>query len=148
MGRCYLGNAEEALGQPPTASFEQARVVARTIASPVRFDALAGLARAALMRGDSALAGQHVGELQAHLAAGGTLEGTHEPRRIELTCYLVLAGAGDPGAAAMLQRTHDALEAAAASITDTALRHSFLDNIPEHREVIAAWAARPANLRH
>jgi hypothetical protein len=31
-----------------------------------------------------------------------------------------------------------------AAITDPALRESFLNNIPEHREILAAWGAGPA----
>jgi class 3 adenylate cyclase/tetratricopeptide (TPR) repeat protein len=144
LGRCHVGNAEESLDRHAAAAFEQARVVAAAIDSPVRLDAVAGLARAALARGDTVAALQHAQEIVAHLAGGGSLEGTHEPRRIELTCHRVLAAAGDPGADALLEAAHRALQAAAASITDNGLRQGFLDNTPEHREIIAAWAARPA----
>ena len=34
--------------------------------------------------------------LLAHLAGGGTLDGTEQPRLIELLAYRVLAEAGDP----------------------------------------------------
>jgi hypothetical protein len=66
----------------------------------------------------------------------------------------VLASAGDPGdprAAEWLARAHDALQVQAATISDAALRQSFLDHIPTHREIVAAWnsghASRPGDRR-
>lgn len=61
-------------------------------------------------------------------------------RDIELTCHLVLAAAGDARAAGWLQVAHSKLQGEAATIADAALRRSFLTNIPEHREIEAAWA--------
>jgi len=138
-----LGNAELALGRhaAATAAFERSRVVARTIDSEEQYDAAAGLARVALAQGGVAAALVHVESLLTHLAGGGTLAGTYSPLLIQLSCHHVLVRAGDPRAAELLDTAHSELQSRAAAITDATLRHSFLDNIPEHREIIAAWAA-------
>ena len=59
-----------------------------------------------------------------------------------LSCYQVLARAGDPRAAETLASIHGALRAKADMIANPALRHSFLNNISEHRDILAAWAAQ------
>ena len=76
-----------------------------------------------------------------HLANGGTLEGGESPRLVELTCYLVLERSGDARAAEWLERAHTHLMAKAATVPDGALRQGFLNNITEHREIIATWVA-------
>ncbi len=98
----------------------------------------------ALARG-TAIVQAHGGKVLQY-AGVDTLEGMNEPRLIEMTCYRVLAGtggAGDPRAAEWLTRAHLAVQAQAATIADAALRRGFLHHIPHHREIIAAWAARP-----
>jgi len=40
----------------------------------------------------------------------------------------------------VLASAHADLQAVAATITDLTLRQSYLDNIPEHREIEVAWA--------
>ena len=54
---------------------------------------------------------------------------------------LVLARAGDSRAPELLVRVYDELQARAATITDAALRRSFLENVPLHREIVSAWTA-------
>jgi class 3 adenylate cyclase/tetratricopeptide (TPR) repeat protein len=138
-----IGNAEIELGRhsPATETFEQARARARQIGDPVQHDATAGLMRLALARGDTATALHLLDELLAHLAAGGTLLGTQSARRIELTCHEVLKIAHDMRAGEWLARAHENLQASAAMIPDEVLRHGFLTNIPEHREIVTSWAA-------
>jgi tetratricopeptide (TPR) repeat protein len=140
-GLFYLGDAEMALGrhEAARAAFERARAVAMAIGVGNHYDAEAGLARAALAQGDMAGAMQAVDGLLGHLASGGTLAGTSWPVLIRLSCYHVLARAGDPRAAEVLASAHAELQARAAAITDTALRHGFLNNVPEHREIVAAY---------
>ena len=106
----------------------------------------------ALAEGDAAAALATLQPLLDHMAAGGTLDGTQDPHLIELTCHQALARAGDPAAADWLARAHTALMAQADAITresrressqhgaGPALRHGFLNNIPYHREIVAAWA--------
>ena len=53
----------------------------------------------------------------------------------------MLARAADPRAGELLASAHAELQARAATITDAALRESFLSNVPQHREIVAAWAA-------
>ena len=144
----WLGEVELALGRHAAASeaFMQARERALEIGSPWHHDASAGLARVAFGQGDAAAALREVERLLSQLADSGTLEGMNEPRLIEMTCYRVLAGTsgeGDPRAAEWLKRAHEAVQAQAATIADAALRRGFLHHIPHHREIIAAWAARP-----
>ena len=78
----------------------------------------------------------------AHLAAGGMLDGTEQPRLIQLIVHRVLAQAGDPRASEVLANAHAALQTVAATITDPTLRQSYLDNTPEHRGIEAAWVAQ------
>jgi class 3 adenylate cyclase len=138
-----LGQAELALGRYAAArqAFEQMRRRALEIESPWQHDAAAGLAQVALAQGDGATALREVEAVLAHLAGGGTLDGTVKPRLIELTCYQVLAQAHDLRATEWLTRANDALQAQAATIPDPALRQGFLQNIPYHREIVAASAA-------
>ena len=161
-----LGDAELALGRSAAArqACAQARECALEIASPAQHDASAGLARVALAERGAARASTAApaapvavaaeGALHAlqplldHLAAGGTLDGTEDPRLIELTVHQALARAGDPRAAEWLTRAHTALMAQAEAITrhspDATLRQGFLHNIPHHREIVAAWARHVA----
>jgi class 3 adenylate cyclase len=144
---CYvlltLGDAERALEHHAAAqaAFERSHAVALAIDHLYKYDAAAGLARAALARGDAAGALQRLQALLAHLAVGGSLVGTASSALILLTCYQVLARAGDPRAAELLANAHAELQARTGTITDATLRHSFLNHIPEHREIVAEWDA-------
>ncbi len=144
---CWLGNAELALGRHESArlAFERSQSVALVIEHPQRQDAAAGLARVALARGDVAGALVHLEGLLADLASGGTLEGAEAPRLIQLTCHRVLARAGDPRAAELLATAYRELQAKAATIADIALREHFLNEIPENREIVAAWKSSQAS---
>ena len=44
----------------------------------------------------------------------------------------------------MLDTAHAMLQKQADALADAALRESFLNNVPEHREIATAWAARQA----
>ena len=59
---------------------------------------------------------------------------------IYLTCYHVLRGTGDPRAATILETAYTMLRERAARISDEANRRSYLENVPYHREIVAAWA--------
>jgi hypothetical protein len=83
--------------------------------------------------------------LLAHLSGGGTLDGAESPRLIRQSCHQALQQAGDSRAAEVLAAAHAELQALADAITDATLRHSFLNNIPEHRAIMAAWAANGAS---
>jgi len=141
---CCLGNAEFALGRyaAAAAAFDSARAVALALSDQATAcEAAAGLARVALAQGDVAVALQHVETVLAHLAGGGSLDAT-ESSLIRLTCYQVLQHVGDARAAEVLADAHAQIQARAANITDTTLRNSFLNNIPSHRAIVSAWAAR------
>ena len=140
-----LGNAELALGRQAAArqAYAKARARALEIQSPLQHIASAGLARVALADGDTAAALTALQPLLDRAEASGSLEFTEAPRWIELTGYQVLARAGDPRAGAWLARAHAALMEQAAAVHDAALRQRFLQNVPHHREIVAAWARRP-----
>jgi hypothetical protein len=64
-----------------------------------------------------------------------------EKSRTEWTCHRTLACLHDPRASEWLARAYRTLMGQAASISDAALCRCFLENIPVHREIVAAWAA-------
>jgi tetratricopeptide (TPR) repeat protein len=142
-----LRYAELALGRMThaTAAFKRARAVASAIDDGQRFDASAGLALSALAEDDLESAMEAVDALLAHLASVHSFEGAEQSRRILLTCYRVLQRTNDPRAAEVLKMAHGELQAKAATINNPELRHSYLTNLVEHREIVMAWGAHQAS---
>ena len=140
--RLKLGQAELALGRYDAArkAFGRTQQLAQEIDSSWQHDAAVGLAQVALAQGDDQEALRALGVVLANLMRGGTLDGTVKPRLIELTCYQVLARAGDARAVEFITRANDALQAQAMTIPNLALRRSFLQ-IPCHREIVKASKA-------
>jgi predicted ATPase/DNA-binding SARP family transcriptional activator len=97
---------------------------------------LAGLARVCLKVGDLAEGQAHVEEILNHLESGGTLHGVISPFRVHLTCHQVLAVSKDFRAEKVLNTAHTLLQERAAKIADETLRHSFLENVAAHRELV------------
>jgi tetratricopeptide (TPR) repeat protein len=141
--RMVAGHAELALGRHDAA--REAYLRSRDLLQSLKMrpqqvlDPVSGLARVALAQGrlDEAMA--HVEPLLAHVAAGGTFDGTEEPLVLPLTCYRVLRAVGDPRADGTLATAVAELQAQAARIGDLRARRRFLERVPHHRELMAAW---------
>lgn len=144
-----LGDAQWTVGDHAAAveAFERAGAQALKHQLPQRDDISAGLARLALADGDLAAALGHVQRILDRAAASGYANDAESPRRVDLVVYLVLSGADDPRAATWLQRAHGQLLSVAASITDDTSREGFLNNIPDHRAILAAWALHEQELQ-
>jgi tetratricopeptide (TPR) repeat protein len=142
IAQCALGDAELASGHfgQATRAFQRASEVATALDNATQHDAAAGLARTALTQQDTGTAMQLVERLLAHLSEDSKLDDTEAPYLIRLTCHQVLAHVGDARAAPLLCNARAELLAQAVAINDPALRHSFLNNIPEHRAIMAASA--------
>ncbi len=141
---CSLGYAELAFGRhaAAVAAFERAGAMPLPANDAQQFDFAAGLARVALDQGQAQQALRIMQGALEHLTEGGALVGTDRPHLIRWTCCQALQAVNDPRAADMLAATHSELMGRTATITDSVLRHSFLANIPENREIVAAWRAQ------
>ena len=146
MALLSLGSAELALQRLDDAerSFEKARAVGDVIEAATGLEAIGGLARVALARDDSAAALKQVERIVALLEAGATLERVEYPRMLEWTCYQAFDRAHDARADAWLTRAYTRVRDIAATISDAKIQAGFLVDIPEHREIVKAWAARYA----
>jgi class 3 adenylate cyclase/predicted ATPase len=135
---CALATALEASGDFGTARAlcERALAVATAKGLPMEHKARMGIARAALAAGDTEGAAREVEILIASLDRGDC---GAEALIVQIVCYRVLARIGDGRAISHLQSAHASLQAAAARIQDAALRRGFLENVPEHRDIVAAW---------
>jgi len=101
-------------------------------------EALAGLARVSLCKGNLSQALARVQEILGYLETG-TLNGTEEPLRVYLTCYRVLQANGDPRANTILEEAYRFLQQRAAKISDEGERRSFLENVAANREIVVEW---------
>ncbi|TDP63173.1 adenylate/guanylate cyclase domain-containing protein [Roseateles toxinivorans] len=143
--RLVAGHAELGLGRLEAAQTAYADSRDRLLQLKMRgqqvLDPVSGLARVALARGQVAEALRQVELILAHLAGGGSLDGTEEPLLLPLTCYQVLLAAGDVRALEVLAAAHAELQAQAARISDARVRQGFLSNVPHNREIVRAWEA-------
>ncbi len=137
-----LGDAQWLAGDLDAAalSFEREKALALEHKLSPQADSEAGLARVALARGDLPAAMRHVQHMLERHAASDFVTNAEMPRRVDLICHLVLSSAGDPRAEAWLRRAHGELLSTAATISDESLREGFLNNSPDHRAILAAWA--------
>ena len=104
---------------------------------------LAGMARAALAQDDFDSALDQVAEIISYLDGGGSLDGTWEPLRIYLTCYQVLHAAGDSRADEILLEAYQKLQRWANVIPDAEARRMYLQDVPWHRQIAAAYRENP-----
>lgn len=136
-----LGDVRLGLGHPTEATdaFQKALNIYRELNRPQStVDPLEGLARAALALGANAEALAYV-EAILDLLRTAPSDGAGTPVRTYLTCYHVLRAISEPRAHEILERAHLELQTQANRIDDLALRHTFLENVPWHRELITTW---------
>jgi predicted ATPase/class 3 adenylate cyclase len=138
----YLGHSRFCLGELAGAAeaYQSALDIRLSQDQPLlATEPAAGLARVALASDDLPGAQQHLQLVLDYLDAGKTLDGTDEPLRVYLTCYLVLQAGGDPRAKTLLETAHTLLQARAANIPAQPARDSFLENIEYNRAILSAW---------
>jgi hypothetical protein len=73
------------------------------------------------------------------------LESHRDLHRSYLVCYRVLRANDDPRAEMALATAHRLLQVRAAKIADERLRRSFLENVPDHREIVGEFNAMREN---
>lgn len=132
-----LGNALVGLGQfnEAVAAFQEATELRHQFKQRHLFlESQAGLARVALVKGESALALKYVEPILDYLK-DHTLDGMEDPFLVYLTCYRVLQVKGDGRANSILSTACHLLHERVVNIQDEALRQSFLENIPANREL-------------
>jgi len=105
--------------------------------APLAGEPQAGLAQLALAQGDHDGALTLVDPLVPSLAERPRAC-VRTPFYTYLICYRVLEANHDPRAAPLLRTARQRLEEYAARISDDALRRSFLENVPAHRELLRA----------
>ena len=138
-----VGHAALGVGQPAAAAeaYEQALVIDQQAGAPhLEIEAVGGLARVALDEGDFVRAATRAADVLDFLTTGST-EGTEEPARLYLTCGRVLEALGDRRAPGLYGAAHGLLEEQASRL-DAAERQDFLQRLPAHRAVAAAWLAQ------
>jgi class 3 adenylate cyclase/tetratricopeptide (TPR) repeat protein len=137
-----LGSAHLALGEldQAQASFQQSIKIREELDQPtLATEPLAGLAQVFAARSELDRASHSIDRLLAFFDRGGILEGTDEPLRVYLTCYQILKQTGHKRAAEFLQIAYDQLQDRSSQILDETARHNFIQNVAEHREILAAW---------
>ncbi len=142
----FLGHAVSELGHPAEAAeaYQQALGLRRDLGDQNRaMEPLAGLARVYLAQGALSQAQACVDEILKHLETN-TLAGADDPFLVYLTCYHILRANQDPRAPEILNTAYALLQQRAARFGDEAARRMFLDNVPSHRELVAAWRAMHA----
>jgi tetratricopeptide (TPR) repeat protein len=144
-GLLWLGHARFGLGQMEAAgeAYEESLQIRRQLdQEPLALGVVAALSQLALAQGDLEAALAFAGQIVAFLQTGGSLDDNWEPLRIYWSCYQVLQAAGDPAAAGILRSAHQKLQRWAAMIPDEELRRSYLEEVPWHREIAAAFEDR------
>jgi tetratricopeptide (TPR) repeat protein len=141
-GQCYLGLVKEACGEYVDALERFACARATLVEIGVQGcanDATAGMVRCLLALGRIKEARQEAEALWEHLLGNGP-GGMEFPVLAYLTCADLFAAGGD------LERSRTAIEKGycelldrADRIGDKAWRISFLENVPEHREITDRW---------
>jgi tetratricopeptide (TPR) repeat protein len=138
----HLGHALLRLGQPAQAgeAFDQALAIRRELSpgSGASIDDLAGLALAALAQSKPAEAGRLAAECLVWIETHG-LGGIESPTQVYLACFQALQSSDPPQAAQALEQGYQRLTQLAGAIADAQLSRAVLEDVPIHRELIAAW---------
>jgi len=136
-----LGITLEALGEPEGAevAYREALAIRRETGQvALAIEDVAGLGRVALARGRPEEAKGYAEECLAHIEARG-VDGIEQIFEVYLACVRILEACGDvytEQAREILEQAYTLLMERADKIGDEALRRSFLENVPTHRELM------------
>ncbi|MGB0387360.1 MAG: tetratricopeptide repeat protein, partial [Ardenticatenaceae bacterium] len=95
----------------------------------------AGLAWAHILQGKEPLE-EYIAFSLAYLDDKPKLMVSDSPFRVYLLCYWSLHATNDRRAREVLAKGYQSLQQLAQNIIDPSWRHSFLENVPEHREMV------------
>jgi len=98
----------------------------------------AALAQLALEQGTLALAQKRAEDIW-HALQNQVLSNTDGAAQIYLACYRVFVTFGDKRADLVLEQAYQLLHERAAGLPDSDDRRRFLEVVPAHRDIIAAW---------
>jgi predicted ATPase/Tfp pilus assembly protein PilF len=96
----------------------------------------AGLANVALQLEDETEALAQVEKILAFVADAPYLDGVYEPMRVYMICMQVLERVGDGRYETVRETAVQILQKRAAQIRDDPMRHSFLQNVPIHQQLL------------
>ncbi|MCB8928747.1 MAG: protein kinase [Ardenticatenaceae bacterium] len=115
-------------------------------AKQISMDTELALAWLDMARGDSEFALERAREIGAWLQENGA-DGLELPMLVYWHCFTILNMLGSTDEASdLLEEAHTYLQEKAARIQDDDTRDSFLQNVPYHRQIMAAWRAnQPQN---
>ena len=127
------------------AYYQDARQCAASITGPPELQALTqvGLALIYLRQGKPM---QALEEVQSCLDTDKTFTpDSLDYSFVGLALVEVLSAHQDPRAGKILDKLYRALQSQAAKIKDSTQRATFLENIPEHREIVSLWEGKIVN---
>ncbi|MCO5185936.1 MAG: AAA family ATPase [Anaerolineae bacterium] len=103
-------------------------------------DTEAALAWLDMARGDTELAVERARDVATWLAANG-ITGVELPFLVYHQCYTILRAAGlSEESERVLGSAYTLLQELAQGIADDSLRHSFLNNVPYNKQIVATWS--------
>jgi len=76
------------------------------------------------------MAAHNAENILAHLANGGTLNGTDEPLRVYYQCFRLLEKIQDPRSTQVLRSASDMLESQLSKLKDEHSRKMYVENVP------------------
>lgn len=135
-GWLYLGHAQllaDELEQAKSSFQNSLRIRVEMGQTALSMEPLAGLLEAGLCAGDLDLATENAERILAHLAGGGTLNGTDEPLRVYFQCFRLLEKKQDPRSTRVLQDAMQMLDAQLANLRDEHAREMYVENVPWRR---------------
>lgn len=136
----FWGLAHEGAGELSEAEslFRDSLALRReTDLDEIVYHALGKLTYNAARQGKHDAAAGFIDEMET-LRNGGKVKNVRVLQTGMFNCYRALKAAGDPRASGFLQQAVDHLESQAQAIVDAELRRSFLENVAEHRLIVAA----------
>ncbi len=138
----YLARALEKMGDLDKAHAAHQAALSRRRERRQRaasIENVAGLGRVALERDDLEAARAYAEEVLAYIREHGLVH-IEPPFLVYHTCISILQACGEEDVArGVLEEAYKALMERAERIADAVLRRSFLELVPEHREIVAAW---------
>jgi class 3 adenylate cyclase/tetratricopeptide (TPR) repeat protein len=129
----YTGHAHLLLNHlhEAQAAYQRSVAIRTELGQPsLAMEPMAGLVDVALHMDEMEAAASAGEKILAHLASGGTLNGTDSPLRVYNTCHLFLNKQDDERSTQILQTAIQLLEAQLSKFKDEQTRKMYLENIP------------------